>query len=171
MAIEAPALASLDDLEVRLEFPLDDDHLKEMAGAYLVDASILVREYGLSTWTADTAPPIAVTLTLKAAARAMNNPMLLETARGADETNMWGSDNANGVHLTPNEIDLLREHRKENRVGFQSVPTNLFSSRPAPAESLQGYFPVDSYGDGTAKWFPDYMPGDVYRPYYPEAMR
>lgn len=168
MATVENALATLDELRVRLEFELDDEHMVKMAEAALADASTLVREYGITAWSKDTAPPIAVTLTLKAAARFMNNPMLLETARGGDETNMWGSGNADGVRLTPEEIDLLRSHRKESR-GFQSVPTYLYSPRPERRHPGH-YFPVDAYGEKdplSVKRFPDYRPGDEYDPYYP----
>lgn len=161
----ADPLASLNDLRARLEFEIDaGDHLEKLAEASLEDASTLVREYGVRTWTAGTAPPIAVMLTLKAAARFMNNPMSLEQARGADEQNSWGSGNANGVHLLPDEIALLREHRKQDR-GVVSVPTQLWGA--AKPRVINGHqVPVD-YGNGTAKWFPLYEEGDQYDPYYP----
>lgn len=164
----ADPLAMLDDLRVRLEFEIDaGDHLESLAEAALEDASTLVRTYGVESWTADTAPPIAIMLTLKAAARFMNNPMMLNLARGADEQNTWGEDNASGVHLRPDEIALLREHRKQDR-GFYSVPTQLWGS--APPAPLPGHqVPVDSYGNGNAKMFPLYEEGDEYNPIYPEG--
>ena len=158
-------LAIVEDLELRLEFPLDDSHMRKMAGAALEDASTLVREYGVSSWDANTAPPIAVMLTLKAAARFMNNPMNLETARGADETNMWGESNSKGVYLEPSEIELLKEHKKADR-GFYSAPVQLWGQAPAQP-SIGHQAPVYSYGSGYAKYFPLYEPGDVYMPYYP----
>ena len=159
-------LATLEELRVRLEFEIDPgDHLEKLAEASLEDASTLVREYGVRSWTADTAPPIAVMLTLKAAARFMNNPMMLDLARGADEQNTWSERGANGVHLTPDEIALLREHRKQDR-GLMSVPTQLWGT-PPPRKVPSGHqVPVD-YGGGTGKWFPLYEEGDVYDPYYP----
>lgn len=161
----AEPLATLEDLKVRLEFELDgEDHLTAMARASLEDASTLVREYGVQSWAPDSAPPIAVMLTLKAAARFMNNPMLLETARGADETNMWGSANANGVHLLPDEIVLLREHRKTDR-GLVSINTQLWGKPKrhyTPSHQVPGGHPAD-------KWFPLYEEGDQYHPYYPES--
>lgn len=162
----ADPLATLDDLRVRLEFEIEPgDHLEKLAESSLEDASILVREYGVRSWTMDTAPPIAVMLTLKAAARFMNNPMALDLARGADEQNTWGEPNARGVHLEPDEIVLLREHRKQDR-GVVSVPTQLWGAGPArSAPTSQA--PVTSYGNGTAKWFPLYAEGDEYDPYYP----
>lgn len=162
----ADPLATLDELRVRLEFEIDPgDHLEKLAEASLEDASTLVREYGVAGWTVNTAPPIAVMLTLKAAARFMNNPMLLEQARGADETNQWGSGNANGVHLAPDEIALLREHRKQDR-GLVSVPTQLWGT-PRPQAVPGGHQAPVSYGGGTAKWFPLYEQGDKYDPFYP----
>lgn len=166
----ATALATLDDLRPRLEFQLDDEHMILMAEAALVDASVLVREYGVASWSADNAPPIAVMLTLKASARFMNNPMMLETARGADETNMWGASNANGVHLEPEEIELLREHRKVNR-GFQSAPTYLYGTQPHPQRTVK-QLRVVGYGNGDAKYFPFYTSeDDPYEPYYPSEHR
>ena len=158
-------LATREELEARLEFPLDDERLVSMADAVLEDASTLVREYGVASWDAATAPGIAVMLTLKAAARHMNNPMFLQTARGADETNMWGDANANGVYLEPSEI-LLLERYKELSGGIYSANTYLHSGGLGGGRRGPNV-PVD-YGDGTAKWFPfDYRPGDVYSPYYP----
>lgn len=161
-------LATLDDLRVRLEFEIDaGDHLESLAIASLEDASTLVREYGVRSWTPDTAPPIAVMLTLKAAARFMNNPMMLDMARGADEQNTWSGGGANGVHLLPDEIALLREHRKQDR-GVISVPTQLWGT-PKPRVINGHQVPVD-YGNGTiasAKYFPLYEEGDEYDPYYP----
>lgn len=165
----AEPLAGLDELAVRLEFELDDERLTHLAEAALEDASTLVREYGVATWTAETAPPIAVMLTLKAAARFVNNPMSLQTARGADETNVWADTNANGVYLEPTEIALLREHRKIDR-GFQAPRTYAYSSRELPPPQWGSHqLPVTGYGMGYGKWFPDYQPGDYYDPYYPEV--
>lgn len=165
----AEPLASLDDLKARLEFDLDDAKMEGLANAALVDASVLVREYGVDSWTATTAPPIAVMLTLKAAARFMNNPMSLETARGADETNMWGESNSKGVYLEPSEIELLREHRKTNK-GLTSVSTTLWGRLPVPGQGVPyvlNQSPVSGYGSGLGKLFPDYQPGDTYNPIYP----
>lgn len=171
MALNVEPLAELSDLEARLEHDITDDPiLTRLCESSLVDASILVRSYGVSTWTVDTAPPIAVMLALKAAARFVNNPMSLETARGADETNMWGESNAKGVYLEPSEIALLREHRNIDG-GFQQAPTYVYTDAVAPRGHVPSghYFPVDSYGDGTAKMFPDYIEGDIYDPNYPSA--
>lgn len=161
-------LATREDLEVRLEFPLDDDQLRNMADAILEDASTLVRAYGVQAWDIDTAPPIAVMLTLKAAARHMNNPMFLETARGADETNMWGEANSNGVYLEPGEIALLREHKQVGGPrGFKSVNGYLHETRVEP--SIGPNVPAVGYGvPGEVKWFPfNYTETSTYSPYYP----
>lgn len=169
MAFSVEPLAELEDLEVRLEFELDDDKMISLAEGALVDATVLVREHGLASWTADTAPPIAVTLTLKAAARFMNNPMSLQTARAADETNMWGESNSRGVYLEEDEKQLLRDHRKTDK-GFAAPRTYVYSKRyfAPPPRGTRHCFPVAGYGNGRAKYFPDYQPGDEYFPYYPE---
>lgn len=171
MAFTIEPLADIEDLEARLEFELDDDKMRTLGQKALEDATVLVREYGLASWTATTAPPIAVTLTLKAAARFVNNPMSLETVRGADETNMWGERNASGVYLEPDEIDLLRRHRKTDK-GFQAPRTYVYTRRfeDVRPQGTRHYFPVTSYGNGGAKLFPDYTPGDIYDPYYPEGV-
>lgn len=167
MAFTVEPLAELSDLEARLEFELDDDKMIALAEGALVDASVLVREHGVRGWTVETAPPIAVMLTLKAAARFVNNPMSLETARGADETNMWGETNAKGVYLEPDEKQLLRDHRKTDK-GFQAPRTYNFTRRIGPTPRPHNlHIPVDGYGNGGAKWFPDYAEGDWYDPYYP----
>ena len=172
MAFSVEPLAELEDLEARLEFDLDDDKMRELGRSALEDATVLVREYGLASWTAATAPPIAITLTLKAAARFVINPMSLETARGADETNIWGETNSRGVYLEPDEIELLRQHRKTDN-GFQAPRTYNYTKRFADVRPLgtKHYSPVTGYGDGQAKFFPDYTEGDVYAPYYPRDER
>lgn len=168
MAFTVEPLAGLEDLEARLEFDLDDDKMRSLGQKALEDATVLVREYGLASWTAWTAPPIAVTLTLKAAARFVINPMSLETARGADETNIWGETNSRGVYLEPDEIELLRRHRKTDK-GFQAPRTYVYTRRfhDVRPRGTKHYFPVTGYGNGGAKFFPDYTEGDVYDPYYP----
>lgn len=168
MAFTVEPLAELEDLEARLEFDLDDDKMRSLGQKALEDATVLVREYGLASWTAKTAPPIAITLTLKAAARFVINPMSLETARGADETNIWGEANSSGVYLEPGEIELLRQHRKTDK-GFQAPRTYLYTRRfdDVRPRGTKHYFPVTGYGNGGAKFFPDYSEGDVYDPYYP----
>lgn len=158
-------LATIQDLEGRLDFDLDDSSLITMAENALQDATVLVRAHGSESWTADTAPPIAVMLTLKAAARYMNNPAGMELSRGADETASWRDSGSDGVHLKDDEIELLHKHAHRSK-GFQSVGTTAWGTPPV-RRALAHQNPVVGYGQGDAKWFPDYRPGDVYDPFYP----
>lgn len=155
----AVALATIEELEVRAGFELDE-RTRNMAIAALDDASALVREYGDPAWTVDIAPPIAKSLTLAAALRYVHNPMAVTQSRGGDETLAWDTAGARGVYLLPDEIAVLERHAQQAR-GLHVADIVAHSSTRGRRE--QYHAPVD-YG---GKHWPMYREGDVYDAYYP----
>ena len=156
----ATALATIEELEVRAGFELDD-RTRQMAVAALDDASALVREYGDPTWTPEVAPPIAKSLTLAAALRYVHNPMSVTQSRGGDETLAWDPAAARGVYLLPEEIAVLERHAQQAR-GLHVAEIVAYSDSTIRQRTRQ--IPVD-YG---GKFWPDYRPGDTYGAYYPD---
>lgn len=155
----ALALATIEELEVRAGFELDD-RTRNMAIAALDDASALVREYGDPGWTDETAPPIAKSLTLAAALRYVHNPMAVTQSRGGDETLAWDASAARGVYLLPEEIAVLERHAQQAR-GLHVAEIVAYSGRTTRQYTDQ--VPVD-YG---GKYWPMYREGDTYGAYYP----
>lgn len=156
----ATALATIEELEVRAGFELDE-RTRLMAKAALDDASALVREYGDPGWTPDMAPPIAKSLTLAAALRYVHNPMAVTQSRGGDETLAWDASAARGVYLLPEEIAVLERHAQQAR-GLHVAEVVAYSDTRRRQQTRQ--IPVDYEG----KFWPDYRPGDVYGAYYPD---
>ncbi len=156
----ATALATIEELEVRAGFELDE-RTRNLAIAALDDASALVREYGDPAWTVDIAPPIAKSLTLAAALRYVHNPMAVVQSRGGDETLAWDASAARGVYLLPEEIAVLERHAQQAR-GLHVADVVAYSDSRARQRTRQ--IPTD-YG---GKYWPDYRPGDVYDAYYPD---
>lgn len=157
------ALATIEELEVRAGFELDE-RTRLMAIAALDDATALVHEYGDPAWTNDTAPPIAKSLTLAAALRYVHNPMAVTQSRGGDETLAWDASAARGVYLLPEEIAVLERHAQQAR-GLHVAEIVAYSSRTTRQRTRQ--VPVDYDG----KFFPLYEPGDTYGAYYPDDFR
>lgn len=156
----ATALATIEELEVRSGFELDD-RTKAMAVAALDDASALVREYGDPAWVTDTAPPIAKSLTLAAALRYVHNPMSVTQSRGGDETLAWDASAARGVYLLAEEIAVLERHAQQAR-GLHVAEIVAYSSSRTRQRTAQ--IPVEYEG----KYWPMYrQPGDTYDAYYP----
>ena len=150
----ATALATIEELEVRAGFELDD-RTRGMAIAALDDASALVREFGDPAWTPDIAPPIAKSLTLAAALRYVHNPMAVTQSRGGVETLAWDASAARGVYLLPEEVAVLERHAQQAR-GLHVAELVAYSDSTIRQRTRQ--IPVD-YG---GKFWPDYRPGDTY---------
>jgi hypothetical protein len=139
-------VATLADLERRLDWALDDDE-KRLAVSALEDASDLAREYGRD-WTPETVPRLARTLVLAACVRYLRNPDGYTTSRAGDETLTWGAqgEQAGTVRFTEPEIALLRGLGGK-RPAVYSVPITAWGpqrprpTRPVPVEGGQKPFP------------------------------
>ncbi|MBE4791017.1 hypothetical protein [Streptomyces caniscabiei] len=147
-----PPLASVTDLEQRLKVSLQGDD-RTQAEAYLSDASALVRTYGLPWPDPDTAPDIAVTITLAAAERKVRNPEGYRMEMEGSYQYQLPASLPSGVGLTQDEIDILRQVSGSG--GLQSVEIQ----RPYRVDDTF-YAPVA----GSAEPIPWGVPGDPGAP-------
>jgi hypothetical protein len=105
-----PALASIEDLEARLQGGLAESD-QARAQAVLEDASTLVRRVAGSTWVEDEAlvddvPDVVIVVTLAVAKRAFLNPDgIRQESLGTHSVTYEG---ANGVFLTDDERDAIQ---------------------------------------------------------------
>lgn len=110
-----PALGSIEALEARLGRALEGVELARGQAA-LDDASALVREEARQDWitTAGTlvAPDSIVTIVLKAAKRAMDNPEGYTSESDGDYTYRRSEDAGLDVYLTEAEKEIVRRYRK-----------------------------------------------------------
>lgn len=122
-----PPLASVEELETRSAESYTGAELSR-AGAVLVDASNLVRDEAGKTWVdinnVVVAPDIVVTIVLKVAKRAMDNP------EGHSSETMpeyaWRKDGVeDGVYLTDKECRIIR--RLAGKTGLWTQATTRVS--------------------------------------------
>jgi hypothetical protein len=144
-----PALATVDQVAARLGEPIEEPDEIELAEACLEEASNLVRFYAQQPlWTAGTAPAVAVTITVAAAARAVLNPAGFDSERGDMVTFNRGKDYTSGAALTPSEITIIKALGRAGNV--RSVGLHS-SDRPVPRSRTmaedRGYCPVDWGGN------------------------
>lgn len=119
MTAEAlPPLADIDALETLLGEPLVG-RKRERAGAVLAGVSAEVRAVAGRTW-ATGAPALAVSITLKAAERAIVNPQGLTAENLGDYGRRFGSSGPAGVYLTDGEREALEKLTEAS--GLVSVP-------------------------------------------------
>ena len=91
-----------------------------LANAMLEEASAQVRFYGLPWEDPETAPAVAVTIAVAAAARGYQNPGGLKMERGDAVTIDVDVDYRKGATLTAGEIAMLRTFNSRGRV--TSIP-------------------------------------------------
>lgn len=121
-----PPLTTLSELEVRIG-PQDE---AARAEAVLVDASNLVRDEAGKSWVDDAdvvtgVPDMIVTLVLKVAKRAIDNPDGLTGETYPEYA--WRKDGAeDGVYLTDKECKIVR--RLAGRTGLWTQPTTRRST-------------------------------------------
>ena len=144
-----PALATVDQVAARLGEPIEEPDDIELAEACLEEASNLVRFYAQQPlWTAGTAPAVAVTITVAAAARAVLNPSGFDSERGDMVTFNRGKDYTSGAALTPSEITIVKALGRTGNVRSVGLTS---TSRPVPRSRTvaedRGYCPVDWGGN------------------------
>jgi len=111
------ALATIAELEARLDFPLYDsiteDDLRPLATAALEDLSEDARHYGKASWTQESVPSVVRSIVLRAAKRYLVNTDGFSQSRSADETVGWEGPardpQAGSPHFTPNEIAQIEK--------------------------------------------------------------
>jgi stage V sporulation protein SpoVS len=142
------ALATVDQVAARIGEPIDEPDDVELALATLEEASNLVRFYAQQPlWTAVTAPAVAVTIAVAAAARGFLNPSGFDMERGDMATLKRPSEYTSGCALTAAEITIVKAlgHRGNVRalkVHNSDQPVARSHWRPRD----RGYAPLD-WGD------------------------
>jgi hypothetical protein len=144
-----PALATVEQVAARLGEPIEEPDDIELAEACLEEASNLVRFYAQQPlWTASTAPAVAVTITVAAAARGVLNPSGFDSERGDMVTFNRGKDYASGASLTASEITIIKALGRTGNVRSVGLTSN---DRPVPRSRTmaedRGYCPVDWGGN------------------------
>lgn len=152
--------ATLEELEARLDFKLDDE-TAPIAQAALDDLSLDARFYGAAWPKPGSAPPAVKSLVLRAARRFMNNPDGYTQSRAGDEMVGWREASPN-AEFTEDEKARLRALGNRGKGGLTSVPIVAYPER-RPRRNLP-FFPL-IVEDG---WVPTTQPG-VYMPIGPEG--
>lgn len=145
-------LATIDQLQERLGYVLVEPELGQ-AQAALADASAQVRFYGLPWPDPETAPPMAVSITLAAAERRVRNPEGFRMEMEGSYQYQLPASAPTGVALTDEEKAILGE--LAGKGGLHSVEVQ----RPVRVDDTW-YAPV--YGGGDP--IPWGAPGDPGAP-------
>jgi len=140
-----PALATVGQVAARIGEPITSSEDVQLAASVLNEASEQIRFYAQQPyWTAETAPPVAVAITVAAAARGFLNPSGFDMERGDMVTFNRNKDYVSGAALTAQEITIIRALGRQGNVRSVGL-TN--SDRPAPRSRTtaedRGYCPVD----------------------------
>lgn len=158
----ADELATVLELQARLDWVLDDETEYGVAEGAIADLSEDARFYGSDDWDSTNAPRQVKSLVLRAAARFMRNPDGYTQSRAGDETLTWADQgvNAGTAFFSAKEQLMLATIAGDDVSGFYSVPMEAWGpSRP----SGPGYVPVDGAGfAGTPKPFPFYEDPETY---------
>lgn len=119
------ALATVDRVAAKIGEPIETPEEIASANEMLESASDWVRFYaGQDTWTAETAPGIAITIAIAAAARGYLNPAGYDEERADASTFKRGDEGgwSIGAKPTPDEIAALRTFNTNSRGRITSVP-------------------------------------------------
>lgn len=125
-------LATLDEVQARLDWEMDEDEQRMATGA-LADASEWARYYSKQKWVDPAlAPRMACVLVLKAVLRLMKNPDGTVQSRAGDETLGWSDrgdpDEAGLVRFTSSEIATFRSLGGAVSGGIQSASITAWGS-------------------------------------------
>lgn len=144
-----PALATVGQIAARIGEPISDADDVQLAAAVLTEASEQIRHYAQQPfWTAATAPPVAVTICVAAAARGYLNPSGFDMERGDMVTFNRNKEYVSGANLTPQEITIIKALGRTGNVrsvGLQNCDRPIPRSRCEPLD--RGYAPVDWGGN------------------------
>lgn len=121
MTAPDPALATISELELRMQRPLVGTPDEGRAVAALLDASNLVRAELPPAKLAPLVPPAVVTIVCQAAARALRNPDGFASETAGQYGYRYGDAATVGVYLSGEERALLR--RLAGRAGLRSTRT------------------------------------------------
>lgn len=144
-----PALGTVAQIAARIGEPITSPEDIQLAVAVLNEASEQIRHYAQQPyWTAETAPPVAVTITVAAAARGFLNPSGYDMERGDMVTFNRNKDYVSGANLTPQEITIIKALGRTGNVRSVGLAS---TARPVPRSTTcaedRGYAPVDWGGN------------------------
>lgn len=150
------SLVTLDDVDERLPFELDDDERREATNT-IESLSDDARHYGSSAWTEHGNTPRSVrNLILRAATRHLKNPDGYTQSRAGDETLAWtdrGHDSGS-AYFTAREVEMLRTIAGRITEKLHSVPVFVATSAEfadASTVPTQGGSPIP-YFNGSEPW-------------------
>lgn len=144
-----PALGTVAQIAARIGEPITDPEDIQLAVAVLNEASEQIRHYAQQPyWTNETAPPVAVTIAVAAAARGFLNPSGFDMERGDMVTFHRREEYVSGASLTPQEITIVKALGRSGNVRSVGLAS---STRPVPRSRTtaqdRGYCPVDWGGN------------------------
>lgn len=152
-------LATVERLAARIGEPITSEEDIDLANAVLEEASNWVRAYGQEWPTAATAPAVAVSITVAAAARGYQNPGGFESERAEVVTLGRAADYARGTELTAAEINMLERvsgRRKGIVKAIRAQRPHLMGGEQRYARRLAPNY------EHPARGFPmPYYPGEV----------
>ena len=144
-----PALATVAMVAARVGEPIVTVEDVKLAESVLDLASELVRFHAQQpTWTAATAPALAVSITVEAAYRAYLNPSGFDMERGDMVTFNRAEAYSAGVELTQKEVSIIKAIGRTGNVrsvGMANSDRPIPRSHPFVAD--RGYAPVDWGGN------------------------
>ena len=131
----ADAIATLPELEARLDWGLDAGE-KKVAAAALEDLSEDARFYGSAGWLGTAAPRQVKSLVLRAAVRHMRNPDGFVQSRAGDETIQWSDigEDSGTARFTEREQKMLATMAGRGQ-GLVSV--GIMAYNPGPRRAPQ----------------------------------
>lgn len=143
------ALATVAQIAARIGEPITEPDDVQLAMACLNEASEQIRHYAQQPyWTAETAPPVAVTIAVAAAARGVLNPSGFDMERGDMVTFNRSKDYVSGAALTAQEITIIKALGRTGNVRSVGLSSG---TRPVPRSRTcaedRGYAPVDWGGN------------------------
>lgn len=144
-----PALATVLQVAARIGEPITAPEDVQLAESVLNEASEQIRFYAQQPyWTAETAPKVAVTIAVAAAARGFLNPSGFDMERGDMVTFNRTKDYVSGAALTAQEITIIKGLGRTGNVRSVGLSN---SDRPVPRSRTmaedRGYCPVDWGGN------------------------
>lgn len=144
-----PALATVGQVAARIGEPISSAEDVQLAASVLNEASEQVRFFAQQPyWTSETAPPVAVAITVAAAARGFLNPSGFDNERGDMVTFSRTKEYVSGAALTAQEITIIKALGRMGNVRSVSLHN---CDRPVPRSRTmaedRGYAPVDWGGN------------------------
>jgi hypothetical protein len=144
-----PALGTVDQVAARIGEPIVEPDDVDLAMAVLNEASEQIRHYAQQPyWTAETAPAVAVTIAVAAAARGFLNPSGFDMERGDLITFNRSKEYVSGASLTAQEITIIKALGRTGNVRSAALAS---TTRPVPRSTRcaedRGYAPVDWGGN------------------------